>query len=56
MNSFHRSGKNMSNKFRLSFVARYHDNSKDDFRPFYDTGNYNYSKMKNLEFKKFLNH
>ena len=34
MNSFHRSGKNISNKFRLSIVARYHDNSKDDFRPF----------------------
>jgi len=53
MNTFHKSGKNKSNKFRLSIVARYHDNSKDDFRPFFDTGNYFYSRIKNSEFKSF---
>ena len=52
MHTFHKSGKNYSNKFRL-IVA--HDNSKGDFRPFYDTGKYNYSKIKKFRFKFFLN-
>jgi ectoine hydroxylase-related dioxygenase (phytanoyl-CoA dioxygenase family) len=46
MNTFHKSGKNYSNRFRLSIVSRYHDNSKNDFRAFYDMGNYLYSKIK----------
>ena len=54
MNTFHRSGKNNSKKFRLSIVSRYHDNSKYDFRPFYDTGNYFYSKMKNSDLKRLF--
>ncbi len=53
MHTFHKSGKNYSNKFRLSIVARYHDNSKGDFRPFYDTGKYNYSKIKNSDLNFF---
>jgi ectoine hydroxylase-related dioxygenase (phytanoyl-CoA dioxygenase family) len=49
MNTFHRSGKNLSNLFRLSIVSRYHDVSKKDFRPFADLGNYKYH---NLNFSK----
>lgn len=45
MNTFHRSGKNSSNLFRLSIVSRYHDVSKKDFRPFADLGNYKYHNL-----------
>jgi hypothetical protein len=42
MNTFHRSGKNLSDLFRLSIVSRYHDVSKKDFRAFADLGNYKF--------------
>jgi ectoine hydroxylase-related dioxygenase (phytanoyl-CoA dioxygenase family) len=51
MNTFHRSGMNASNLFRLSIVSRYHDASKKDFRPFADLGNYKYH---NFTFSKIL--
>jgi len=49
MKTFHRSGENLSNLFRLSLVARYHDTTKDDFRPFADLGKYRWHKITNKE-------
>jgi len=54
MRTFHCSGFNTSENFRLSIVSRYHDNSKQDFRPFYDSGNYDFHKLKNSDLKKLF--
>ena len=51
MNTFHRSGKNLSKVFRLSVIARYHDTTKDDFRAYADLGKYRYHKIANKELK-----
>ena len=51
MNTFHRSGKNLSKVFRLSVIARYHDTTKDDFRAYADLGKYRYHKITNKELK-----
>ena len=31
MNTFHKSGKNISGLFRVSFISRFHDSQSDDF-------------------------
>jgi hypothetical protein len=54
MRTFHCSGFNTSENFRLSIVSRYHDNSKQDFRPFYGSGNYDFHKLKNSDLKKLF--
>lgn len=48
MKTFHKSGKNLSNLFRLSLVARYHDTTKDDFRAYAEV-KYRYQKITNKE-------
>jgi ectoine hydroxylase-related dioxygenase (phytanoyl-CoA dioxygenase family) len=52
MNTFHKSGKNISGLFRMSFISRFHDSHSDDFNSYSDPGNYNYHPYNNLKLKK----
>ena len=52
MNTFHKSGKNISDIFRLSLISRFHDSYSDDFNSYSDPGNYNYHPYNNLKLKK----
>ena len=52
MNTFHKSGKNISGLFRMSFISRFHDSHADDFNSYSDPGNYNYHPYNNLKLKR----
>lgn len=52
MNTFHKSGSNISDVFRLSLISRFHDSYSDDFNSYSDPGNYNFHPYNNLKLKK----
>ena len=46
---FHKSGLNVSNRFRFTAITRFHDASRDDFIPFLSIERYNGYVKKLLE-------
>jgi ectoine hydroxylase-related dioxygenase (phytanoyl-CoA dioxygenase family) len=45
LDMIHRSGKNLSDKFRITLLARYHNSKSDDFNPGINLYNYNDKKI-----------